>query len=73
MDLEQWADRFERERLPGKMAMLGGAAVRLSAGLIDRGLSRAAATVAEAGRAFGRELDPNIEDAKILEERTRDD
>lgn len=65
---EQWIARFERESAVGKAALLGGSAVRFTAKLIDRTLERAASTVAEAEAAFRRELDPNMEDAKILDE-----
>jgi hypothetical protein len=65
---ERWIARFEQASLAGKAALLGGSAVRFTAGLIDKTLDRAADTVAEAERAFKRELDPTMEDAKILEE-----
>ena len=65
---ERWIARFERAGLSGKAALLGGSAVRFTANLIDRALDRAAGTVAEAERAFKRELDPTMEDAKILDE-----
>lgn len=67
-EAERWIRRFEQEGALGKAALLGGTAVRLTANFIDRALARAAATAAEAERAFRRELDPNVEDAKILEE-----
>lgn len=65
---ERWVARFEREGVAGKAALLGGTAVRFTAKLIDRTLERAASAVAEAEAAFRRELDPNMEDAKILDE-----
>ena len=52
----------------GKAVYLGGAALRLSANLVDRGIDRAVQIADEAGEAYRRELDPNIEDAKIIEE-----
>lgn len=70
---ERWVARFERASLSGKAALLGGSAVRFTANLIDRTLDRAASTVAEAERAFKRELDPTMEDAKILDEWEEDD
>ena len=70
MDLDRWAERFEQEGALGKALLLGGTAVRLTARLIDHSVEKAALTVAEAERVFRRELDPNMEDAKILEERT---
>lgn len=65
---ERWIARFERASLTGKAALLGGTAVRFTANLIDKTLDRAASTVAEAEEAFKRELDPTMEDAKILDE-----
>jgi hypothetical protein len=67
-DFEEWADRFERQGPVGKMALLGGGAVRLAARVIDRTLQKAAATVVDAEKAIKRELDPTMEEAKILEE-----
>lgn len=52
----------------GKTVFLGGTAVRLTANLIDHTLERAATTYVEAERAFQQGRDPNIEEAKILEE-----
>ncbi len=65
---ERWIARFEQASLAGKAALLGGTAVRFTANLIDKTLDRAADTVAEAEQAFKRELDPTMEDAKILDE-----
>lgn len=72
MDPERWIERFESEGLLGRAKLLGGTAVRLTARAIDHTLVRAAVTAAEAERAFKRELDPNMEEAKILEERVKD-
>ncbi len=68
MDPERWIQRFERAGVLGRAKLLGGGAVRFTANLIDRALDRAATTTAEAERAFKRELDPNMEEAKILDE-----
>ncbi|MEM1044110.1 MAG: hypothetical protein AAGI91_15985 [Bacteroidota bacterium] len=65
---ERWAARFEEAGLTGKAMLVGGTAVRLTARLIDGALDRAASTVADAEHAFKRELDPNMEDAKVLDE-----
>lgn len=65
---ERWIARFEQANLTGKAALLGGTAVRFTANLIDKTLDRAANTVAEAEQAFKREVDPTMEDAKILDE-----
>lgn len=59
---------FERLNLLGKAAFLGGSAVRLAAGLIDSAVHHAADVYVEAERAFKQGRDPNIEDAKVLDE-----
>ncbi len=61
--------RFHELNWLGRAVYLGGTAVRLTANLIDRTLDRAAGTVAEAERAFKSEIDPNVEDANIIDER----
>lgn len=65
---ENWAARYERAGLLGRAKMLGGGAVRLTANLIDRALDRTATLAADAEHAFRREIDPNVSDAKVLEE-----
>lgn len=58
----------EQLNLLGKAAYLGGSAVRLAAGWIDTAVHQAAGIYVETERAFKQGLDPNIEDAKIIEE-----
>ncbi len=53
----------------GKAVYLGGTALRLSANLVDRTVERASLIMEESKAAYLREVDPNIEDAKIIEER----
>ncbi len=52
----------------GRTVYLGGTAVRLAANLVDKTLDRAADVWVESERAFRDELDPNVEDAKIIDE-----
>lgn len=59
---------FERLNLFGKAVFLTGAAVRTTASLIDWAVEKTADVVVEAERAFRDGLDPNVEDAKILDE-----
>lgn len=59
---------FERLNPLGKAVFLTGAAVRTTASLIDKTLERAADILIEAERAFKEGRDPNVDDAKILEE-----
>ena len=67
--LDRWADRFERASWIGRAALLGGGAVRVTANAIDRALDRTASVVAASEDAFRKEVDPNIVEAKILEEK----
>jgi hypothetical protein len=55
----------------GKTVYLGGSALRLTARLIDSAVDRAGAIAEESRRAYKRELDPNVEDAKVLSEDVR--
>lgn len=62
---------FERLNLLGKAAYLGGSAIRLAAELIDSAVHQAAGIYVEAERAFKQGRDPNIEDAKVIDESDR--
>lgn len=65
---ESWPDRFEKAGLFERAGLLGGGAVRLLANAIDKGLDRAASIAVDAKEAFEKEMDPNISDARVLEE-----
>ena len=60
---------FDRLNLIGKAVYVGGAGFRFVAGAIDSAVNRAVDIYLDAEKAFKQGLDPNIEDAKILEER----
>lgn|GEM_PF-3404518 len=66
--LDEWADRFEQAGVVGRLALLGGGAVRVAAGLVERALDRAATAVVDAQDAIQKELDPNVSDARVIEE-----
>lgn len=68
MNPESWIERFERAGLMERVGLLGGGAVRLAARAIDGALDRAASVAVEAKEAFQKELDPNVSDARVLEE-----
>lgn len=55
----------------GKSVYVGAVAMRLTANLIDAAADRAIQIADDSKRAYQREVDPNIEDAKIIEERPR--
>jgi len=55
----------------GKSVYVGAVAMRMTANLIDAAADRAIQIADDSTRAYQREVDPNIEDAKIIEERPR--
>ena len=57
----------------GKTVYVGGTLLRHTANLIDATTERVSKIAAESKRAFERELDPNIEDATVIEESPRRD
>ena len=67
---DDWLERFESGGWVTRLGLLSGGAVRLAARAIDRSLDRAAQITVDAQDAFHKELDPNISDAKIIEETT---
>lgn len=52
----------------GKTVYLGGTVLRLTANLVDATAERVSNIATESKEAFDRELDPNIEDARVIEE-----
>lgn len=66
---EKWAKRYESLSMVGRAVFLAETGVRAASSLIDKAVHQAADVVAHAEKAFKQGLDPNIEDAKILEER----
>lgn len=52
----------------GKSVFVGGTMLRLTANLIESTADRVSSIAAASKTAFDRELDPNIEDARIIEE-----
>lgn len=73
-DAEQDPQRdFEFDDLNGlgKAVFLTGAFVRGASRLLEGALHRAADIAVESERAFREGLDPNVDEAKILEEKER--
>ncbi|MBT8400449.1 MAG: hypothetical protein KJO98_08235 [Rhodothermia bacterium] len=62
---------FDSLNLLGKAVYVGGSAVRILANAIDNAIDRAVDVVVETEKAFKQGLDPNVEDAKILQETTQ--
>ena len=63
-----WVERYERAGWLERIGLLGGGAVRVTANLIESGIDRAARIVVDAQDAYRREIDPNMSDAKVLDE-----
>ena len=66
--VESWAEQFENAGLMERARLLGGGAIRLTANALDFVLKRVARTAVDAEKAFLDELDPNVSDAKVIEE-----
>ena len=67
-DDQPWLARYERAGPLERLGMLSGGAVRLAAGAIDGAIDHVARVALEAERAFRREIDSNVSDARVLEE-----
>jgi hypothetical protein len=52
----------------GKSVFVGGTVLRLTANLIESTAGRVSSIAAQSRQAFERELDPNIEEARVIEE-----
>jgi hypothetical protein len=52
----------------GKTVYFGGTVLRFTATLVDATVNRVSEVAAESKTAFDRELDPNIEDARVIDE-----
>lgn len=63
---------FENLNWLGKTVFIGGTALRLTANLLDKAADRASKIAEDSREAYRREVDPNIEDAKVIEERNDD-
>ena len=63
---------IERLNTVGRLVWFGGAAARFTADAVERLVDRSAGVLAEADHAFKQGLDPNVEEAKILEEHDRE-
>ena len=59
--------------LLGQVVYLAGQGVRLTSDLLGSVVDLAADTYKDAERAFKQGLDPNIDDAQIIEERRNDE
>ncbi len=60
--------QFENLNVLGKVVYVGGFVTRMATSLVDTAVHAATEIVTEAEKAFKQGLDPNVEDAKIIEE-----
>ena len=59
---------FERLNMLGRLVCLGGLAARLTTGAINAAARRAVNIYTDAEKAFKEGRDPNVEDARIIDE-----
>lgn len=57
----------------GKVVYAGGSVLRQTANLVEATAARVSHIADESKKAFDREIDPNIEDARVIEEYPRSD
>ncbi len=61
--------QFDKLNLLGKAVFVGGVVTRTASQLVESAIKATADIVVEAEKAFKQGMDPNIEEAKIIEER----
>lgn len=61
--------QFDKLNLLGKTVFVGGIVTRTASQLVESAIKATADIVVEAEKAFKQGMDPNIEEAKIIEER----
>ena len=61
--------QFDNLNWLGKVVFIGGAVSRVASKLVDSAIDSATTLIADTERAFKEGIDPNVEDAKIIEER----
>ncbi len=75
MSQERPSERREPHNLNwlGKTVYAGGTVLRLTANLVEATADQVSNIAVESKKAFDRELDPNIEEARVIEETPRED
>jgi len=72
-DPEEGERRIADLNLLGRLVHFAGQSVRVTADLLDSVVKLAADTYVEAEKAFKQGLDPNVDDANIIEEHRKDE
>ena len=65
--------KFENLNMLGKAVFIGGVLTRVATNVVDTAIKATADIVVEAEKAFRQGIDPNVEDAKIIEELNDED
>ena len=60
--------KFDDLNLLGKLVYVSGVLTRTASGIVQTAVDATAEIITEAEKAFKEGLDPNVEDAKIIEE-----
>ena len=60
--------KFDELNLLGKLVFVSGVLTRTASGIVQTAVDATAEIITEAEKAFKEGLDPNIEDAKVIEE-----
>lgn len=68
-DTDRRVTEFDKLGLLGKALFIGGTAIKLVASGVDYALDRTADLIVDIEKSFNEGRDPNIEEAKILEEK----
>ena len=68
-DIESWIKEYESRSLAGRFSFLFESGARLASTAIERVVDQTAAVVARTRKSLIHGLDPNIDEAHILEER----
>ena len=69
---EEGERRIADLNLLGRVVYFAGQSVRVTADLLDSVIKLAADTYVEAEKAFKQGLDPNVDDANIIDEHRKD-
>ena len=69
---EEGERRIADLNLLGRLVYFAGQSVRVTADLLDSVIKLAADTYVEAEKAFKQGLDPNVDDANIIDEHRKD-
>ncbi len=67
-DFEGWADEYESRSISGRLSLLVESGVKIASSAIDSVIDHTSAVVARTKKSFDQGMDPNLEEARIIEE-----